>query len=135
MLVALAIGLTSLTFGFEAIAAGGTRKGMPAFPFFMFGFVGLLAAVLDVRMLRAGPLHGAARLTRHLWRMCFALFVAAMSFFIGQADEIPEALRIMPLLALPVIAVLVTMFYWLWRVRVRKGVRRRARPAALGETA
>ena len=35
-----------------------------------------------------------------------------MSFFIGQADEFPEALRIMPLLALPVLAVLVTMLDW-----------------------
>lgn len=41
MLVALAVGLTSLTFGFEALANGGKRNGMPAFPFFMFGVVGL----------------------------------------------------------------------------------------------
>ena len=57
-------------------------------------------------------------LRRHLWRMCFALFIAALSFFIGQARVFPKPVRIFPLLALPVLAVLVTMLYWLWRVRV-----------------
>jgi hypothetical protein len=123
MLVALAVGLISLTFGFEAVANGGTRKGMPAFPFFMFGVVGTLASVSDFRMMRAGRPQGASRLARHLWRMCFALFIAALSFFIGQADELPEPLRIYPLLALPVLTVLVTMLYWLWRVRIRRTVR------------
>jgi len=55
--------------------------------------------------------------------MCFALFIAALSFFIGQADEFPKALRTFPLLALPVVAVLVTMVYWLWRVRIRRPFR------------
>jgi hypothetical protein len=124
LLVALAVGVVNLKFGAEAIAGGGTRNGMPAFPFLMFGTVGVLASALDLRMIRAGGLRGAARLARHLWRMCFALFIAALSFFLGQADEIPEPLRIMPLLALPVLMVLVTMLYWLWRVRRRRhGVR------------
>ncbi len=125
MLVGLAVGLTSLTFGFEAIASanGKGRDGMPAFPFFMFGVVGTLGGVLDLRMMRAGGLKGASRLTRHLWRMSFALFIAALSFFIGQAQVFPKPVRVMPLLALPVLAVLVTMLYWLWRVRVRRSFR------------
>lgn len=123
MLLALAVGLTSLTFGFEALAAGGTRKGMPAFPFFMFGVVGLLASMGDFRKLRAGALQGASRLARHLWRMSFALFIAALSFFVGQAKVMPAAVRIPVLLALPVLAVLVTMLYWLWRVRIKRSVR------------
>jgi uncharacterized membrane protein len=125
MLVALAVGLTSLTFGFEAIASpdGKGRDGMPPFPFFMFGVVGTLAGVLDLRMMRSAGLKGASRLARHLWRMSFALFIAALSFFIGQAQVFPKPIRIMPLLALPVLAVLVTMLYWLWRVRVRRSLR------------
>jgi putative ABC transport system permease protein len=59
-------------------------------------------------------------LTRHLWRMSFALLIAAMSFFLGQAKVFPQPVRIYPLLALPVLAVLVTMLYWLWRVRARR---------------
>jgi hypothetical protein len=123
MLVALAIGLVDLAFGFEAVANGGNRKGIPAFPFFLFGVVGLLASAGDLRVLRSGALQGVPRLTRHLWRMSFALFIAALSFFIGQAKVIPKPIRIPGLLALPVLAVLVTMLYWLWRVRVRRSVR------------
>lgn len=122
MLVALSVGLMSLGFGVEAIAGGGRRSGM-AFPYFLFGVVGTLAGLLDLRMIRAGGLRGASRIARHLWRMSFALFIAAMSFFLGQADVIPKAIRIPPLLALPVLAVLVTMLYWLWRVRVRRSFR------------
>jgi uncharacterized membrane protein len=135
LLVVVGVTLASLTFAVEAFANGGTRKGMPAFPFVMFGVAALLASVGDVRMLRSGRLQGALRLARHLWRMCFALFIAAISFFIGQAQVFPKPIRILPLLALPVVLVLVTMFYWLWRIRVRRsfrglvGVR-----APLGET-
>jgi uncharacterized membrane protein len=124
MLVALAVGLTDLTFAVEALTSpGGTSHGFPPFPYLMFGTAGLLGSIGDLRMMRSGPLRGAARLARHLWRMTFALFIAALSFFIGQAKVIPEPVRIMPLLALPVLAVLVTMVYWLWRVRIRRANR------------
>jgi hypothetical protein len=119
-LVAFTVGITELGFGMQAVAAGGNRNGIPAFPFLLFGVVGVLASLGDVRMMRAGGLTGAPRLTRHLWRMSFALSIAAMSFFIGQAKVFPRPIRIMPLLALPVLAVLVTMLYWVWRVRYRR---------------
>ena len=124
MLVALSVGVTDLGFGFEALASpGGKRHGIPALPFFLFGVVGLLASAGDVRVMRSGALRGAARVARHLWRMCFALFIAALSFFIGQAKVIPRPVRNPALLALPVLAVLVTMLYWLWRVRFRRSLR------------
>ena len=118
--VALVVGLTMTAFGIDAVVSGGKRNGMPAFPFFMFAVVGLLGSAGDIRVIRRGALRGASRLARHLWRMCFALFIAALSFFIGQADVFPAQFRIMPLLALPMLAVLATMFYWLWRVRSRR---------------
>lgn len=123
--VALAVGAACLWFGAEAASSpdGRGRDGMPAFPYFMFGVVGTLAGVLDLRMMRAGGLTGAARLVRHLWRMSFALFIAAMSFFVGQADVFPRPIRIRPVLAMPVLAVLATMLYWLWRVRIRRSLR------------
>ncbi|MDQ3949292.1 MAG: hypothetical protein M3282_03015, partial [Gemmatimonadota bacterium] len=105
-------------------------NGMPAFPFLMFAVVGLLASVGDFRVVRAGALRGAPRLARHLWRMSFALFIAALSFFIGQAQVFPKPVRIPALLALPVLAVLVTMFYWLWRVRTRRSFRSIVRVSA-----
>jgi hypothetical protein len=123
MLVAFGVGLTCLAFGLEAVANGGTRQGMPAFPFFLFGFAGVFGTVGDLRRMRSGALSGPSRMARHLWRMSFALFIAALSFFIGQADVIPKPIRIMPLLAIPPFLVLGTMLYWLRRVRFR-----RARP-------
>jgi hypothetical protein len=117
MLVALSVGVTDLVMGFGVIADTGQNKGM-GFPLFLFGVVGVLGAAGDLRIMRSGALEGARRLRRHLWRMSFALFIAALSFFIGQADVIPKPMRIRPLLALPVLAVLLTMLFWLWRVRV-----------------
>jgi uncharacterized membrane protein len=120
MLVAFGVFLTDLTFGTQGVANGGMRDGLPTFPFFIFALVALLGGVGDLRVMRSGALRGAPRIARHLWRMCFALFIAALSFFIGQAKVIPEPIRILPLLAMPVLAVLLTMFYWLWRVRFRR---------------
>ncbi len=119
MAVAFTVGLTCIVLGVEAVARGGSRSGF-AFPFFMFGVVGLLAGAGDVRLRRGQRrLTGAARVVRHLWRMTFALFIAVMSFFLGQADVFPDALRAPALRALPVVAVLLTMLYWLWRLRRR----------------
>lgn len=121
MLLAFALGLACTVLAVAAIAGGGRSAGM-AYPLVMFAAVGVLGGVGDLRMLRAGGVRGAARLRRHLWRMCLALALAAMAFFLGQADEFPRALRIMPVLALPVLAVLATMFAWLWRIRGRRRV-------------
>jgi uncharacterized membrane protein len=118
MLMALVIGLGCVALAFVAIANGGGGAGL-AFPLFLFGVVGLLASAGDLRMIRAGSICGAPRLARHLWRMCFALFIASVAFYprLGRAG-VPK-----PLLALPVLAVLAIMFYWLWRVRVRRKLR------------
>src|SRR5262245_61091247 len=118
-MVALGVGMTSLGFGIDAVASGGQRNGIPAFPFLLFGIVGLLAFAGDVRVLRAGGVTSRIRIARHLWRMCFALLIAALSFFLGQAQVIPTPLRVPPLLALPILVVVVSLFYWLWRVRRR----------------
>jgi uncharacterized membrane protein len=132
VLVAFVVGLIVLRFGLEAVANGGRRNGIPAFPFFMFAAVGLLGSMGDVRVIRSGALVGASRLARHLWRMSFALFIAALSFFIGQSQVFPKPIRILPLLALPVLTVLLTMSYWLWRVRVRRSLRGLAIVSAQG---
>lgn len=110
MLLALGIGLLSIIFSVTGNVDGTTPIGL------IFGAVALLAAFGDARMLLARSIPWAQRIGRHLWRMCFALWIAAASFFLGQSDEFPEALRIMPLLCTPVLLVLLLMFYWLARV-------------------
>ena len=83
------------------------------------GTVILLAAIGDLRAIRGGGLRGSRRLARHLWRMCFGLFVATGSFFLGQMKFMPEPVRIVPLLLVLGFAPIVFLFYWMWRVRVR----------------
>jgi uncharacterized membrane protein len=120
MLFALALGLASLGYGLAMVASGVmVEDDIPTPILFEFGAVALLAGVGDIRMIRAGVLRGVRRPTRHLWRMCFALYVSVASFFLGQAQVFPEALREPALLALPVLAVVITLLYWLWRVRIR----------------
>jgi hypothetical protein len=51
------------------------------------GSVMLLAAAGDVRMLVRGGVFGAKRISRHLWRMCFGLFIASGSFFLGGSNR------------------------------------------------
>jgi hypothetical protein len=123
MLVAGVVAVASFSFGVEALAGGGRRNGIPAFPFFMFGVVGLVGVAGDVGMIRSGSLRGAPRLARHLWRMCFALFIAGIAFFPRLPRLLPTVFTIPGLIAIPLLAVVVTMAYWLWRVRIRRNLR------------
>jgi uncharacterized membrane protein len=80
-------------------------------------------AIGDWKMLRAGGIEGKPRIKRHLWRLCFAMWVAAASFFWGPPNRVPEIIRIPALLPIPVLAPIVVMLYWLWRMRGKKTVR------------
>jgi hypothetical protein len=100
------------------------RRGRPeAAPSFIFGIVGVLAATGDIRVLRGRVMQGPRRVARHLWRMCFAMWVAAASFFWGPPRRIPEVIRIPALQAVAVLLPVVVMLYWLWRLRGRKTLR------------
>jgi len=119
LVVVLVVAVVDLSFGAKAIALGGKWHGVPAFPFFMFGVVGLVAVAGDFRVLRSGALCGTPRLARHLWRMSFALLVASLS--LGQVKLLPKVIRGGPVAMIPPLLVLVTMLYWLWRVRAKRG--------------
>lgn len=117
LLVALATGIAQVTFGVEAAnSATGSKEGFPPGAYYVFGFFALLAAALDARMLLAGGVFGAHRVARHLWRMCFALFIATASLFLGQQQVFPSQLRGTPVLVAPVLVVIVATLYWLVRV-------------------
>jgi hypothetical protein len=118
MFVALGLALTQLSFG--AMALNNPVRGVPTPMIFFVGTVALLAAIGDWRLLRAGAITGTRRLARHLWRMCFGLFIASGSFFFGQVKFLPRPLRFPPLLAALGIFPLIVLLYWMWRVRLRK---------------
>jgi hypothetical protein len=90
---------------------------------FILATVLLLAATGDLRIMRSGMPPGGPRLARHLWRMCFALFIAAGSFFSIRervAQVLPEPFTTAPMRALPILLLFSAMVYWLWRVRGRR---------------
>ena len=108
------------------IGAGSTPVGRGPV-FFMAGLV-LFAGLLDLNAILRAPLAPTQRLSRHLWRMCFAFFIATGSFFLGQQDVLPAAVRGSPVLLVLAFAPFAVMAFWL--VRVRLGKRFRAGPVA-----
>ena len=101
----------------------GVLNGVPFAMHFLFAIVFSLAAIGDLRVIRFSLPRGGPRLARHLWRMCFALFIATGSFFSVRervAKILPEPFLNAPMRILPILLVFVAMFYWLWRVRRRR---------------
>jgi hypothetical protein len=124
MIVALLVAAFELTVGVIAFGMPrGMINGVPGGMMLFIGTIALLAGVGDWRMLRAGGIQGTRRLARHLWRMCFALFIASGSFFFGQMRFVPEPVRKLPLMAALGIGPLVVLLYWMWRVRLRHSLR------------
>lgn len=112
-----ALGLAVLGYGTGLAMAGGGRP--EAYAMFMFGTVGLVAARGDRRMLREGGVQGRRRLARHVWRMCFAMWVAAASFFWGPRGRVPEIINYPTLFPIAVLLPIAVMALWLWRLRAR----------------
>jgi hypothetical protein len=84
-----------------------------------------MAAVCDLRMIRAGGIAGPARIARHLWRMTLALAIANGSFFLGQPRFVPEIFKATGLnFALP-LGVVALLIFWLVRVRLPRTPRHR----------
>jgi uncharacterized membrane protein len=139
LVVGITVAAAAIKFGFDAAnTATGNMNGVPAGMMFFFGAVATLAALGDIRMMRSGGLQGAQRIARHLWRMCFSLFIASGSFFLGQAKVIPKPIRIFPVLFFLALLPLVLLLYWLVRVRFTKWYRRRAdtfKPTLVGRSA
>jgi hypothetical protein len=124
MVVPLAMAAFLFTYGFIALGLPGAMlNGVPAGMMLFLASVNLLAAVGDWRMIRAGGLSGARRVARHLWRMCFGMFIATGSFFIGQMQVFPKPLRSLPLMLALGVAPLGVLLYWMWRVRLRQSLR------------
>jgi hypothetical protein len=92
---------------------------VPAGMIFMFATMGTLGVAGDMRLLRIGAIEGSARLRRHLWRTTLAFWIAVLSFFFGQARQLPTWFRAAGLNDALVLFVLGTLVYWLWRLRPR----------------
>jgi uncharacterized membrane protein len=118
MVYGLATAALAFKIGFDILG-----KSPEAIPMFIFGAMGVLGAIGDARVMRAGGIQGPRRIARHLWRMCFAMWVAAASFFWGPVGRVPDIIYYPALLPIPVLAPIAVMLYWLFRIRVKKTLR------------
>jgi len=88
LLIPLALGTLTWMSGLQKLRSPvPPEDGVPAGMNFFMGTVMLLAGAGDLRMLLGGGVAGAKRVVRHLWRMCFGLFIAAGSFFLGPSNR------------------------------------------------
>jgi hypothetical protein len=126
MLLPLTFALGGFARGFSALDRPGNQvEGVPAGMLFFLSSIFLLAAIGDARMIRAGGLQGTRRLARHLWRMCFGLFIASGSFVsqLVMMTFMPAWMRSVPVIVLLSAAPLVVLLYWMWRIRLRQNLR------------
>jgi uncharacterized membrane protein len=125
LLVPVALGLLTWLQGIRMIQAGSPEGNFRVGMSFFIGTVLLLAGAGDLRMLLRGGVFGKQRIVRHLWRMCFGLFIATGSFFLGQGSKIfPSIFRQSPLMLIPAFLPLLLLIFWVFRVRFTNAYKR-----------
>jgi uncharacterized membrane protein len=137
LVFALCVAAGLFALGWYKLRPGYVAKPMEgATACFIFAAIFLLFATADLRVLLRGGVAGAQRLVRHLWRMCFGLFAASGSFFLGRSSTEPlrssglrakiftDAVQATRLPTIPVLLILVMMVYWIVRVRRTKTYKR-----------
>ena len=108
----------------HAVAPAGQFSGPPGpRALFALGAICLLAGLADLRFIIRGTLSPTQRISRHLWRMCFALFIATGSFFLGQQKVMPPAVRGSPILFVLAFSPFALMLFWLVWVRFSRTIR------------
>jgi uncharacterized membrane protein len=148
LLIPLALGGINWTNGI-AIARGKAEApdGVPVGMLFFMGSIMLLAAAGDVQMLLSGGMAGAQRIARHAWRMCFGLFIAAGSFFMGPnnrplrllttaglGSHLSPAIFSTGLYLTLTLAPLILLIYWLIRLRFTNFYKQRTMRVAPART-
>src|SRR5215469_3267861 len=142
LLIPLAIGILGWKNGLDALRSPtGEKYDVPAGMHLFMGTICLLATTGDVRMLVRGGVFGAKRIARHLWRMCFGLFIAAGSFFFGPSNRplrllssvglgrhLPQALFSTGLYLFLTILPLFLLIFWMLRVRFSNAYKGKTMP-------
>ena len=133
LLVPLALGIGTWIHGVQMVRAGSREGALPVGMTFFMGSMLLLAAAGDLRMLLRGGVFGLQRIVRHLWRMCFGLFIATGSFFLGQGSKMfPSVFHDSPLLFIPAFLPLLLLVFWVFRVRFTSAYKKMFVPGVSG---
>ena len=94
-------------------------KGPVLVALYLFTTLLGIAAMSDVRVVLAGGITGAARIARHLWRMCLAFTMAAGSFFTNALPHaLPGIYRVTLWSFVPQLLLLGILLFWIFRVRL-----------------
>jgi hypothetical protein len=118
LFVALGVGTACVLYGLQAIrGASVAQDGVPAGMNFFLGFILLLAAVGDVRMIQHGGVVGKQRIARHLWRMCFGLCIASGSFFMGASASSRNSSAYPPYFSVSTFCPLILLAFSMIRIR------------------
>jgi len=119
--IVLVIAAAIIGAGFKAALSPTPHSGPPGpGALLAIGGICLIAGLLDLRFIIRGKLSATQRISRHLWRMCFAFFIATGSFFLGQQKVLPQAVHGSPILFILAFTPLALMLFWLARVRYSK---------------
>lgn len=136
LVVTAAAAAIELTWGLQAaLSPDGVKYGYPAGPYFFLGSVALLAAIGDARLVLRRAITNTQRLTRHLWRMCFAQFIAAASIFLARQHLFPAFFRKTGVLFILSFLPLAVMVFWMIRVRLKNRVAKARLAIATGNAA
>ena len=96
--------------------SGEAFLGFPAEDYLFLAGMGVVAVAGDATLLWRPSLSERHRIARHLWRMCLGFFIAAGSAFTGPGTvAFSETVRQSGVLALPELAILLIMAFWLAR--------------------
>jgi uncharacterized membrane protein len=146
LLIPLTLGVLTWMNGIRMLRSGApSEDGVPVGMTLFMGTVMLLAAAGDVRMLLRGGVSGAKRIVRHLWRMCFGLFIAAGSFFLGPSNRplrllsavglgqhLSPALFSTTLYLILSVLPLILLIFWVFRIWLSSAYRKKAVAAQSG---
>jgi hypothetical protein len=93
-------------------------KGPVLIAIYTFTAVLTIATIGDAQVVLSGGTSGAARIARHLWRMCFALTLTTGSAFTnGFSRLLPGPHHVPPLFFFPQFLPLGLLVFWIIRVR------------------
>lgn len=110
-------------------APDGKAAGFGAPEYGFFAIAALLSLSFDIKLLVQKGINGGQRLARHLWRMCFAFYIALGSAIFRSAHLFPEAIRESGYLELPTLLIVIVMLFYLGKLAFQ-GIKRKRLMAA-----
>ena len=114
----IAVVLTGVLFTLGIQVSGKPRSHSSSTLYWVFAALAAVFALTDLSVVLRRGVTGPKRVSRHLWRMCLALFFASGSFFLGQQKVMPAWMQGSPALFVPALAPLILMVFWLGKVRL-----------------